>query len=91
MMRDNYKYAYITTNTTTQVFTGLGKLIRIVVNTTAAGTIGIIDGTAGTTVNVGQLKASIGEGSYAFEVVLAKGLRIVTGASSDITVVYATS
>lgn len=87
-IRDNYKYTYISSATTTQVYTGQGALIRIVVNTTAAGTIGIIDGTSGTTVNIGQLKASVAEGYYDYGVQFVNGLRIVTGASSDITVVW---
>ncbi len=86
-LRDNYKYTYITTATTTQVLTGQGSLVRIIVNTTAAGTIGLIDGTSGTTVNIGQLKASIPEGTYEFGIQLTSGLRIVTGGASDITVV----
>ena len=88
--RDDYKYAYISTATTTQVFTGRSKLIRIIVGETAAGAIGIIDNTAGTTVNVGELKASVVEGPYEFGVTLAAGLRIVTGGASKITVVYST-
>lgn len=86
-LRDNYKYTYITTATTTQVLTGQGTLVRIIVNTTAAGTIGIIDGIAGTTVNVGQMKASIPENSYEYGIQVVSGVRIVTGAASDITVV----
>ncbi len=87
-LRDNYKSAYISTATTTQVATGLTRLIRITVGETAAGAIGIIDNTTGTTVNVGELKASIAEGTYEFGVTLAVGLRIVTAGASKITVVY---
>lgn len=81
-------YSYITTATTTQVYTGPCVLERIIVNATAAGTIGIVDGTSGTTVNVGQLKSSIAEGSYTFDLFMKSGIRIVTGSTSDITVVY---
>lgn len=88
MLRDDYKYAYISSATTTQVSTGRCKLIAIVVNTTAAGTIGIIDGASGSTVNVGQLKTSVAEGTYHYGITLSQGLRIITGAGSDITVVY---
>jgi hypothetical protein len=86
--RDDYKYAYIATATTTQVYTGGCRLIRIVVNTTAAGTINIIDGTAGSTTNVGLLKASVAEGTYYYGIKLTTGLRVITGGASDITVVY---
>lgn len=83
-----YSYNYITSATTTQVKTGAGFLHSITVNATAAGTIGIIDGISGTTVNIGQLKASVAEGTYIFDVEFSTGLRIITGAASDITVSY---
>lgn len=88
MQGGNYKYTYINSATTTQVEPAQGKtLVAIVVNTTAAGTIGIIDGASGTTVNVGQLKASVAEGTYWYNIAMPKGIRIVTGAASDITVI----
>lgn len=87
-LRDNYKVAYIDTATTTQVDTGLGSLIRIIVGETAAGAISIIDNTAGSTVNIGTLKASIVEGAYEFGIAYAAGLRIITAGASKITVVY---
>jgi len=82
------KYTYINTATTTQVKIGRGTLKQIIVNATAAGSIGLIDNTTGTTVNIGLLKASIVEGSYGFNLEFINGLRIVTAGASDITVVY---
>lgn len=84
----DFEKTYISSATTTQVCTGKCILEKIVVNTTAAGTIGIIDGTSGTTVNVGQLKSSVVEGTYNYGIAMKSGIRIVTGASSDITVVW---
>lgn len=84
-----YQKTYISTGTTTQVATGKGVLQAITVNTTAAGTISIIDGTSGSTVNIGLLKASVVEGTYWYNCVFANGLRIITGAASDITVTWA--
>jgi hypothetical protein len=78
----------ITSATTTQVYTGRCRLRAIVVNTTAAGTIKIIDGTSGTTANIGTLKASVAEGVYRYDCIMTSGIRIVTGAASDITVLY---
>lgn len=86
-----YKPTNITTGTTTQVATGKGILHNIVVGTTAAGAISIIDGIAGSTANIGTLKASITEGTYTFNCTFAKGLRIITAAASDITVNWAQS
>ena len=83
------KYYYIDSNATTQVVTGACTLVRITVNTAAAGSISIIDGTSGSTANVGILKASVVEGTYDYDVRMASGIRIVTAhADSDITVVY---
>ena len=87
-LRDNYKVAYIDTATTTQVDTGQGQLIAITVGETAAGAISIIDNTAGLTVNIGTLKASIVEGTYWFLYQYAAGLRIITVGASKITVIY---
>lgn len=87
-LRDNYKYQAITTATTTQVDTGQGQLIAIIVGETAAGAISIIDNTTGTTANIGTLKASIAEGTYWFLSQYATGLMIITAGASKITVVY---
>ena len=65
-LRDNYQYQAISTATTTQVDTGQGQLIAIIVGETAAGAISIIDNTSGSTANIGAFKASIVEGTYWF-------------------------
>lgn len=85
---NEYQYTNITTGTTTQIATGKGKLHSITVNTTAAGTIGIFDGISGSTVAIGTLKSSVAENTYEYDVYFAKGLRIVTGAASDVTVAW---
>ena len=84
----NFSYNYISTATTTQVKTGSGFLHAIIVGETAAGSIKVIDNTSGTTTNLGELKASIAEGTYVFNCNFATGLRIVTAAASKITVIY---
>ena len=81
-------YNYISTATTTQVAIGAVRLVAIVVTETSAGSIKIIDGTAGTTTNVAELKASIAEGTYEFGCELTSGLRIVTAGASKITIIY---
>lgn len=87
-LRDNYQYAYIDSATTTQVDSGQGQLIRIIVGETTAGAISIIDNTTGSTINLGALKASIAEGVYEFGVQYQAGIRIITAGASKITVVY---
>lgn len=83
-----YAKTYIATATTTQVFTGPGTLHAIVVNTTAAGAISVIDNTTGSTVNVASLKASVAEGTYTYNISMALGCRIITAGASDITVCW---
>ncbi len=90
MVNNINSYAYISTGTTTQVVTGACTLVAIVVNSTAAGSIKIIDGTSGSTANVGILKSSITEGTYTYNVTMGNGIRIVTAAASDITVIFRT-
>ncbi len=87
MLKD-YEKTHIATATTTQVVVGPCKLNYITINTTAAGTIKVIDGTGGTTANVATLVASAPVGTYRFDCVMATGIRIVTAASSDITVCW---
>jgi hypothetical protein len=87
-MTRNYEKTYIASATTTQVNTGQCILHYIVVNSTAAGTIKIIDGVSGTTANVGILKSNVAEGTYRYDCVMATGIRIVTASTSDITVVW---
>lgn len=86
---DKYnKYTYLATAATTQIKTGPGVLRRIVVTETAAGAIQIIDGTSGSTTNLAELKASIVEGTYEFNVAFGNGLRIIAAGNSKFTVVW---
>jgi len=89
-VQDGYNYTYISTATTTQVVNAPCRLVRIILTETAAGTITIYNEIGSdTTTLVGVMKASIVEGDYDFGVKLSKGLKIVTGAASKLTVVWA--
>lgn len=83
-------FVWINTATTTQVKNGAGILHKIIINTPVAGTISIIDNTAGTTVNVGLVTMTADLKPYALEynLAFATGLRIITSVACDITVVY---
>jgi hypothetical protein len=82
-------YRYLAGAATYDIFSGQGRLKKIILTETAAGTITIYDeATGGTTSIVGLLKASIVEGEYEFNVALSKGLQIVFAAASKATVVY---
>lgn len=75
----------ITTATTTAVKSQSGEVIRVIVGTTAAGTITLND-SVGTKV---VLKASIIEGSYDIGIRFAGKIEVVTAAASDVVVVWA--
>lgn len=74
----------ITTATTTAVKTKSGTLRRIIIGATAAGTITLNDGLGARAV----LGASYPVGSYTFDIEFVEKIEVVTGAASDITVVY---
>lgn len=83
------EYTRISTGTTTNIGLGTNRIVlkSIIVNTTAAGTITVKDGSG----TVGVLKASIAEGEYSYGpegIIIGGGCTIVTGAASDLTVVW---
>lgn len=85
------QYAYIAGAATTQVKTGRGRLRRIVLNKpVASATIKLIDGTSGTTANLGTITNTTDVKPYFldFNLIFSQGLRIVTSGADDITVVY---
>ena len=84
-------YTRINSATTTQVKTGAGILHKIVITTPVASeTIGLIDNTTGTTVNIGTITTTADLKPYelVFDCRFSTGLRIVTSGTSDIVVVY---
>ena len=85
---ESYNYKNITTATTTTVKSVMGVLHTVVVNKAVAGTIIIYDGTAAAGTIIATLKASIGEGTYIFDVAFSTNLTIVTGNTNDLTVSY---
>lgn len=80
-----FRAARITTATTTAVKATTGIVHRIVIATTAAGTITLNDGSGALLV----LGASYPVGSYELNIECRGKIEIVTGAASDITVVWA--
>ncbi len=84
----DYQYTYLATGATTQIFTGKGTLHAITIGETANGAISVIDNTAGSTVNVASLKASIAEGTYRFDCSISAGLRIILAGASKVTVTW---
>lgn len=83
-------FAYIASATTTQVKSGAGILHKIIINTPVAGTISLIDNTAGSTVNIGliTMTADLKPYELVYDLAFATGLRIITSVASDVTVVY---
>lgn len=63
---------------------GLGRLIAVVVNTTAAGTITLSDARG----TIAVLKSNIAEGIYPFGLDFVGNLGVALGAASDITIIH---
>jgi hypothetical protein len=81
-------YKNITSATTTVVKAGPGQLHFIVVNTPGTtNTVTIYDNTAASGTKIGTITAAA-QGSVRYECDFTTGLTVVTGATSDITVVY---
>lgn len=74
----------ITTATTTAVKAGSGTVHRIVIGTTAAGTITFNDSVGAKLV----LGASFPIGSYELNLAMAGKIEVVTGAATDCTIVW---
>lgn len=86
-IRDNYKATYITSATTTQVLTGQGSLVRIVINKATTGAISIIDNITGSTVNIGVIAAATPAQSIEYGIQVVSGIRIINASTEDITVI----
>lgn len=84
-----YEYTHLATGATTQIFTGRGLLQAITINSPAAGTITIQDGTASSPATIGIIAASSAAGTYWFNCSISTGLRIILGSTTDITVTWA--
>ena len=85
------QYKYIAGAATTQVKIGRGRLRRITLNKpVASSTITLIDGTSGTTANMGIITNTTDVKPYElqYNTIFMNGLRIVTSGADDITVVY---
>ena len=81
------RYVHIASATSTQVVTGRAVLRRIIINGGTAGLVTIVDGVSGSTPAVAIIASTV-VGSLAYDLELATGLRIVTAAATDVTVVY---
>lgn len=78
---------YISTQTTTQVYTGQCILKGIYITETSAGAITVYDEIgSGTTVIIAVFKASIAEGFYPLNAVCSRGVKVVTAGASKLTV-----
>lgn len=83
-----FKYAHITTATTTTLKTAPSVLHAIVINAPGTtNTITINDGAGGATIGVITTPATVGQ-TIIYDVGTNVGLSIVTGAACDLTVVY---
>jgi len=90
----DYRYDYLPGTEgeaqTQYIKTNGGFLHRVIVGTTSAKAVQIWDGTDGgaNNVQIGELKASISEGSYEFNCLFANGLYIGNPGGSKLTIIY---
>lgn len=94
-LRDNYKYSFLnngctTASISTQIASGTGSLIAVIVGSTSTAPVDITDGSTGAsaTPTMGSLKASVAEGTYWFLSGFAQGLKITQGSPGKVTIVY---
>ena len=78
----------ITSATTTVVKSGGGILRRITINTTAAGAITVYDNTSAAGTKIATFPNNAAIGTYEYGCRFGTGLTVVTGAASDVTVVW---
>ena len=88
VIRPGGDYSNITSGATTQVKSGEGILKKIVINTGCTGTIKVIDNTSGSTANIATITNPSAGQNYEYFLDFLTGLRIITSATCDITVIY---
>lgn len=89
LVRDDYKYTHISTATTTQAFTGNGRLIRVVLNEATSGAVTIYDETgSGNSTVVAIIASSTAAQFLDYGVKLTTGLKVITAGADDITLVW---
>lgn len=88
LVYERYKYNNITTATTTLIKTGSGILAGITVNGGTIGAITIYDNTTASTTKIATIASPFAGQVIPFGIGFSTGLTIVTGAATDITVMY---
>lgn len=79
---------YISTSATTVVSDTQGTLGSIIITEDAAGTITVYNNSAASGDIIALFKASAPVGEYKFDVRASKGITVVTGAATKLTVTY---
>lgn len=78
-----YKAAYITANGTTQVLTGAGRLVRLIVSGAgSAWTVTIYDDTAGTSNQIWAYATADGKANVELDVPVTKGIKVVAAGTT---------
>lgn len=86
-----FAYKHISTGTNTQIKATPGTLHTLVINTTVASTITVVDTSAANCsggVNIAVFPASAVVGTYTYDVATVNGLCITTAGASDLTVSF---
>ena len=91
MQQSGYNSTYISTATTTLVFTGAGILHELSLTETSVGTITVYDSLTASGTIKAVLKASIAEGDYLHDIDFTIGCTIVTAGASKLTAAWVTA
>ena len=91
MALQNYRYAHISTATTTNLSNGIPReLGKVTINGGTAGVITIYDSddTSGTVIAVIEAIGATNPTTLHYDIATTKGLCVVTAAATDVTVSY---
>lgn len=86
-----YGYSHISTATNTQISAKAGAMHTIVINTSVASTITVVDTSAANCSggnNIAIFAASAPVGAYLYDIQFSNGLCITTAGASDLTVSF---
>lgn len=79
---------YISTATTTQIYTGPVRLVYVNINKALTGTVTIQDGDGTTNTTFAVYAVGTPAQSFLWNATFSRGLRVITSAADDVTIIY---
>ena len=81
-------HKYIATTATTIIQSGPGVLRDVIITGGTKGTIDIYNDITATGTPVASYDSNLEFGSYTFDIAMSKGITVVTGAATKMTITY---